>query len=63
MLIAIMRENMRCYRVDRARYHEAMDEYWAEKRREKLENFLFPRRRRSAAWSMTARKKPPQRQL
>lgn len=57
MMMAIFKEHMRCYRIDRARYHAAMDEYWARKRREKLLGMIAPRLGRSARWAQ--KKKRP----
>lgn len=58
MMLAMLTEWRRCYRIDRARYHAAMDEYWAQKRREKWERIFCPMYSRSARW---AQKKRPNR--
>lgn len=50
MIFAIMQEHLRCYRIDRERYHAAMDDYWARKRRERLLNWLLPPRRSRGTW-------------
>ena len=67
MMLAIFTEHMRCYRIDRARYHEQMDDFWREKCKERTWNALFPQGRCRGNWGaagrMAKQKRPAQRQL
>lgn len=63
MLIAIIGEAIRNHCDDMARYHDAMDEFWAEKRRQRWRTFFRREQRRSRGrWGATAQKKPAMRQ-
>lgn len=63
MLMALIRETIHNHRIDMIRYHEAMDEFYAEKRREKWRKFFRREQRRSRGrWGATAQKKPAMRQ-
>ena len=63
MLMALIAETIRNHREDMIKYHDAMDEFWAEKRRENWRKFFRRVQRRSRGrWGATAQKKPAMRQ-
>ena len=67
MIFALIGETCRNHQEDMARYHEQMDDFWREKRKERLWKALFPQGRCRGNWGaagrMAKQKRPAQRQL
>lgn len=73
MIFALIGETWRNHRDDMARYHDRMDDFWREKRKERLWNVLFPKGRARGNWGaaervtaaghMAKQNRPAQRQL
>ena len=55
MIFALIGETCRNHQEDKARYHEQMDDFWREKRKERLWNALFPQGRCRGNWGAAGR--------